>query len=92
MRSLWSVVQLDRVSTPVLIVHGALDDAVPAAKADELFVGLRRLGKEADCIRYEGEGHWHGSWGHANVVDYWKRVLEWFDQHIGPKAQAAADR
>jgi dipeptidyl aminopeptidase/acylaminoacyl peptidase len=54
------------------------------AQADELFVGLRRLGKEAVYARYEGEGHWQGTWGHANAVDYWDRVLAWFDEHIGP--------
>jgi dipeptidyl aminopeptidase/acylaminoacyl peptidase len=77
------ILHLDRVQTPVLIVHGALD-SVPVAQADELFVGLRRLGKEAVYARYEGEGHWPGTWGHANAVDYWDRVLEWFDEHIGP--------
>jgi dipeptidyl aminopeptidase/acylaminoacyl peptidase len=78
------ILHLDRVRTPVLIVHGALDDTVPVAQADELFVGLRRLGKEAVYARYEGEGHWQGTWGHANAVDYWDRVLRWFDEHIGP--------
>jgi dipeptidyl aminopeptidase/acylaminoacyl peptidase len=86
------VLHLDRVGTPVLIVHGVLDDFVPVAQSDELFVGLRRLGKQAVYARYEGEGHWQGSWGHANAVDYWNRVLEWFDQHIGPKTQVEADR
>jgi dipeptidyl aminopeptidase/acylaminoacyl peptidase len=78
------ILHLDRVQTPVLIVHGALDPTVPVAQADEFFVGLRRLGKEAVYARYEGEGHWQGTWGHANAVDYWDRVLGWFDEHIGP--------
>jgi dipeptidyl aminopeptidase/acylaminoacyl peptidase len=78
------ILHLDRVQTPVLIVHGALDDAVPVTQADELFVGLRRLGREAVCARYEGEGHWQGTWGHTNAVDCWDRVLGWFDEHIGP--------
>ena len=77
------ILHLDRVQTPVLILHGTLD-SVPVAQADELFVGLRRLGKEAVYARYEGEGHWQGTWGQANVVDYWDRVLGWFDEQIGP--------
>jgi dipeptidyl aminopeptidase/acylaminoacyl peptidase len=77
------ILHLDRVQTPVLILHGTLD-SVPVAQADELFVGLRRLGKEAVYARYEGEGHWQGTWGHVNAVDYWDRVLTWFDEHIGP--------
>jgi dipeptidyl aminopeptidase/acylaminoacyl peptidase len=79
----------------VPILHGTLD-TVPVAQADELFVGLRRLGKEAMYARYEGEGHWQGTWGHANAVDYWDRVLRWFDEHIGPgrasRGQGVQDR
>jgi dipeptidyl aminopeptidase/acylaminoacyl peptidase len=76
---------LDRVRTPVLMVHGALD-FIPVAQANEFFVGLRRLGREVVYVRYEGEGHWQGDWGYANVVDYWDRVLGWFDKHIGPES------
>jgi dipeptidyl aminopeptidase/acylaminoacyl peptidase len=79
------VFYLDRVTTPVLLIHGALDEAVPAAQAAEVFVGLRRLGKEVVYARYEGEEHWQGTWGRANVEDYWSRVVEWFDSHLGPR-------
>jgi dipeptidyl aminopeptidase/acylaminoacyl peptidase len=74
----------------VLIVHGALD-SVPVAQADELFVGLRRLGKEAVYARYEGEGYWQGTWGYANAVDYGDRVLGCFDEHIGPGGASRAE-
>jgi dipeptidyl aminopeptidase/acylaminoacyl peptidase len=70
----------DRVTTPVLIVHGGLDRP---EFADEAFVALRRLGKEVTYARYEGEEHWQGAWGQANVVDYWNRVIDWFDSHLG---------
>jgi dipeptidyl aminopeptidase/acylaminoacyl peptidase len=77
---------LDRISTPLLLVHGALDEAVPPAQSEQVFVGLRRLGKEVVYARYEGEGHSPAYWGHANQVDYEARILEWFDTHIGEKA------
>src|SRR5262249_39562937 len=48
---------LDRVQTPVLIVHGAEDPTVAPFLADEVFVGLRRLGKEVVYAKYQGEGH-----------------------------------
>ena len=70
---------LDRVQTPVLLVHGSLD--IPA-RADETFIALRRLGKEVEYARYDGEQHWEGTWGFANQADYWKRMLEWFDNHL----------
>src|SRR5262249_9197708 len=78
----------ERVTTPLLIVHGARDATVPAAQAEEVFVALRRLGREVVYARYEGEEHWQGTWGRANVLDYWSRTLDWFDEHLGVKAPA----
>jgi dipeptidyl aminopeptidase/acylaminoacyl peptidase len=73
---------LDRVQTPLLIIHGTLDNGVPISATDEVFVGLRRLGKEVVYAKYEGEGHWEGNWGHANQVDYFNRMIGWFDKHL----------
>src|SRR5260370_902615 len=60
---------LDRVQTPVLIVHGELD-AVPYQQAEEVFVGLRRLGKEVVYAKYGGEGHAESTWSLPNKLDY----------------------
>jgi len=73
---------LDKVQTPLLIVHGGEDTTVPAFLADEIFVGLRRLGREVEYAKYEGEGHWEGSWGYVNQVDYLNRVIGWFDRWL----------
>jgi hypothetical protein len=43
---------LDRVETPLLLIHGTEDDAVGVEQAGEMFVGLRRLGKAATLLRY----------------------------------------
>ena len=75
---------LDRVQTPVFIVHGTQDSAVAPFLADEVFVGLRRLGKEAVYAKYAGEGH--GLRSSANQLDYWYRAIEWFDKHLQPQA------
>jgi dipeptidyl aminopeptidase/acylaminoacyl peptidase len=74
---------LDRVQTPLLLVHGSLDQP---ERAEETFVALRRLGKEVEYARYEGEQHWEGTWGYANQLDYWKRILAWFEEHLMPGA------
>ena len=72
----------DRIQTPVLVVQGALDATNPVHLADQVFVALRRLGKDVAYARYEGEEHWQGTWRPANVVDYWNRVIEWLGQHL----------
>jgi len=75
---------LDRVDTPLLIVHGAEDTAVAPYLGDEVFVALRRLGKEVEYAKYEGEDHSPLYWSYANQVDYCKRVIAWFDKYLKP--------
>jgi dipeptidyl aminopeptidase/acylaminoacyl peptidase len=70
---------LDRVRTPLLLVHGDLDP-IPYQQSEEVFVGLRRLGKEVVYAKYAGEGHVLKS--PANVIDFWNRVIAWFDDHL----------
>lgn len=76
------VFALDKVETPLLILHGAADRRVSAYLADEVFVDLRRLGKEAEYVKYEGEGHSTMQWSVANLQDYWSRLIAWFDEHL----------
>jgi dipeptidyl aminopeptidase/acylaminoacyl peptidase len=73
---------LDKVTAPLLILHGADDDAVFISQPNEIFVGLRRLGKEAQYALYEGEGHGFNSL--ANQIDVTNRYIEWFDRYLKP--------
>lgn len=75
---------LDRVTTPVLLIHGALD-TVPAANSDALFVGLRRLGKEVVYAKYARGDHGGGSFDRADALDYFERVSRWFDERLKPQ-------
>ena len=81
---------LDRVKTPLLIIHGSKDDAVPVFLADSVFTGLRRLGKSVTYARYEGETHWEGTWSYPNQRDALERTIGWFDRYL--KAPPAAPR
>jgi dipeptidyl aminopeptidase/acylaminoacyl peptidase len=80
------VFHLDRVRTPLLIIHGSDDLTVPVSNADEIFVDLRRLGQEVEYARYAGENHVEAFWSLANQKDYLTRVLRWFDDHLHPDA------
>jgi len=71
---------LDRVQTPLLIIHGSEDTAVAPFLADEVFVGLRRLRKVVLYARYQGEGH--GLEDYDNRVDCANRIIGWFDKYL----------
>ncbi len=76
------VFYFDRIKTPLLILHGTEDPTVASFLGDEIFVDLRRLGKEVEYVKYEGEGHPPLNWKYANQVDFCNRVIAWFGAHL----------
>ncbi|MCA8948139.1 MAG: S9 family peptidase [Planctomycetes bacterium] len=71
---------LDKVHTPVLILHNDKDGAVPWYQGIEFFTAMRRLGKEAYLFNYNGEDH--GLRQRQNQRDWTRRMQEFFDHHL----------
>lgn len=78
---------LDRVETPLLIVHGAQDTTVAPFLADEVFVDLRRLGKKVEYAKYEGEDHSPTDYRYANQLDFCVRMIAWFEKYTKTERQ-----
>jgi dipeptidyl aminopeptidase/acylaminoacyl peptidase len=76
------VFYLNRIITPLLIAHGSDDTNVAPFLSDEVFVGMRRLGKESVYLKYSGEGHSILSWSYANRLDFCNRLIAWFELHL----------
>ncbi len=78
---------LDKVNTPVLIMHNDHDSAVPWYQGIEYFVGLRRLGKPAWMLNYNDEPHWPVKL--QNRKDFQVRMSQFFDFYLknAPKPQ-----
>lgn len=73
------VTYLPEVVTPVLVVHWEGDLRVPIAEGEELYAGLRLLGKEAEMVRYPGG--FHISRTPSQGVDWARRTIEWDVRH-----------
>ncbi len=71
---------LDRVETPLLIMHNTEDHAVPFEQGIELFVGLRRLGKPVWMIDYNEGLHWPIT--PATRRDWNIRMQQFFDHFL----------
>jgi dipeptidyl aminopeptidase/acylaminoacyl peptidase len=68
----------DRIETPLLIGQGERDgDLVPA---NAIFTALQRLEKPVEYRLYGDEGHVITS--AANVLDFWRRRLEFLAEHL----------
>ena len=57
LESISPINHLDRIRAPLLLIHGANDPRVPIAEAEQMVNRLRELGRPADLIRLEDEGH-----------------------------------
>jgi dipeptidyl aminopeptidase/acylaminoacyl peptidase len=60
----------DRITTPLLLVHGDSDTNVPVGESDQLFVALKMLGREVEYVQVQGQDHW--------VIDHDQRIV-WND-------------
>jgi len=81
------IFEIKRVTTPLLILHNDNDDAVPWYQGIELFLALRRTGKEAYLFNYNGE--FHGLRKRPNQKDYTVRMQQFFDHFLkaGPRPE-----
>jgi dipeptidyl aminopeptidase/acylaminoacyl peptidase len=70
----------DRVETPLVLMHGDEDEAVPWYQSIELYLALRRAGKEAVFLQYRGEPHHPRKY--ANKLDYSIKMKEFFDHYL----------
>jgi dipeptidyl aminopeptidase/acylaminoacyl peptidase len=69
----------DRVTTPLLILHGANDERVPIGQPMEFYRALKDRGKTVELVFYPREGHGLSEWYHQ--VDRMKREYEWIARH-----------
>ncbi len=74
------IFNIDKINTPVLILHNDKDGAVPWYQGIEFFVGMRRLGKPAWMLNYNDEPHWPLK--RANRIDFNIRLEQFFDHYL----------
>jgi len=74
------IFEMDKTNTPVLILHNDEDGAVPWYQGIEYFVALRRLGKPAWLLNYNGEPHWPVKL--QNRKDFNIRMQQYFDFYL----------
>ena len=71
---------MDKVETPILIMHNDQDGHVPWYQGIEYFVALKRLGKPAWMLNYTGEPHWPTKT--PNKLDFQIRMKQFFDHYL----------
>lgn len=73
----------DRIQTPLMIMFGDKDDAVPWEQGVEMYLAMRRAGKEVVFLQYEDEPHHLKKY--PNKLDYSIRMMQYFDHYLKGK-------
>ncbi len=77
----------DRITTPLLVLHGEDDPVVPVGQSRVLVERIRAAGGTVDLVVYPGEGH--GFRRREHQVDEYQRIAAFLARHV---ATATAER
>ena len=74
------IFNIDKINTPLLIMHNDADGHVPWYQGIEFFVALRRLQKPSWFLNYNDEPHWPLKY--QNRRDFNVRMAQFFDYYL----------
>ncbi len=77
------LLQVDKVQTPLLALHGEDDPQVPPANSAELVKALQEHHKTVFYFTYPKELHWVST--PADRIDSWQKELAFLEHYINPK-------
>jgi dipeptidyl aminopeptidase/acylaminoacyl peptidase len=78
-RSRSAIQYSDKVTTPLLMLHGSNDERVPIGQPMEYYRNLKDRGKTVELVFYPREGHGLGEYYHQ--IDKIRREHEWIVKH-----------
>jgi dipeptidyl aminopeptidase/acylaminoacyl peptidase len=74
-----AITYVDRVTTPLLILHGGSDQRVPIGQPMEYFRALKDRGKTVELVFYPREGHGFSEYYHQ--LDRMQRQHDWITRY-----------
>ena len=83
--------QADKITAPMLLIHGTDDTNVVPTESEQMFTALRMLGREAELVRIKGENH--GINSKPSVEQLRDAImLDWFEKQLKGRPDAWAAR
>jgi dipeptidyl aminopeptidase/acylaminoacyl peptidase len=70
----------DKITTPLLLLHGDKDNNVPPGESYQMFAALKLLGKEVALVTVNDQAHWIMKYDKRK---HWmKTIMAWFDKWL----------
>ncbi|MCF6434813.1 prolyl oligopeptidase family serine peptidase [Pseudoalteromonas sp. MMG022] len=79
------VFHADKVTTPILLLHGDADTNVPPGESHNMYTALKLLGKDVELIEYKGADH--QIFARDRRFHWWNTMLAYFDMHLKDEPQ-----
>jgi dipeptidyl aminopeptidase/acylaminoacyl peptidase len=76
--------RLDKIVTPTLVIGGDADMNVPIIGGEQLYQGLKRLGRDTELVIYPGETH--AIRRPSFQKDRFERYIAWYEKYLKGKA------
>jgi dipeptidyl aminopeptidase/acylaminoacyl peptidase len=70
----------DKISTPLLLIHGDADTNVPVGESHQMYTALKLLDKDVELIEFQGDDHHINS--RERRLRWWKTILAYFDKKL----------
>jgi len=70
----------DKITTPLLLLHGSADTNVPPGESTQLYTALKILGREAEYIQVLDQDH--HILAYKKRIIWTKTILAWFDRWL----------
>ena len=84
------ITYVDKIETPLLIVHNELDFRCPIEQSEQMYTALKYLGREVGFVRVPGESHGLSRNGTpSRRLARLHHLIGWFDDHLATSAQSA---
>lgn len=85
-KELWDISPLkyvEKINTPLLILHGEQDLRCPIEQAEQLYIALKLLDKETTFIRFPDSNHNLSRSGMPNLrLARLRALVDWFDKYL----------
>jgi dipeptidyl aminopeptidase/acylaminoacyl peptidase len=72
--------QVDKITAPLMVIHGANDPRVPLSEAEQLVNALRARNVPVEFLVYDDEGH--GLVKLKNILDAYPKMADFLDKHL----------
>lgn len=80
LREISPIYYVDRITAPLMVIHGANDPRVPVGEAEQIVASIKKRHGVVEYLRFEDEGH--GLVKLANRLVAYRKMADFYDRYL----------